>query len=75
MFKKYKWDGEFTDCMNNKKRGFLMIDAMIALLIISTNIIIFEDFSKTINENLNERRKVLIKKRINYEQQKGFYDD
>lgn len=75
MFKKYKWDGEFTDCMKNKKRGFLMIDAMIALLIISTSIIIFTDFSKTMNDNLEERRKVLIKKRINYEQQKGFYDD
>lgn len=75
MFKKYKWDGEFIDCMKNRKHGFLIIDAMIALLIISTSIIIFSDFNKTMNKNLEIRKKTLIKKRMNYEQQKGFYDD
>ncbi|GAA6112463.1 MAG: hypothetical protein M3005_02910 [Apilactobacillus sp.] len=61
--------------MKDKRNGFLMIDAMIALLIISTSIIVFSDFNATMNKNLDERKKVLIKKRISYEKQKGVYDD
>ncbi len=57
--------------MNN---GFIMIDSITALTLISVGMIFFCESNQYMYDNLGKARRTLIQKRIDYEKKKGFYD-
>lgn len=57
--------------MNN---GFIMIDSITALTLISVGMIFFCESNQYMYDNLGKARRTLIQKRIEYEKKKGFYD-
>lgn len=55
--------------------GFIMIDSITALTLISVGMIFFCESNRYMNNNLGKARHALIQKRIDYEKKKGFYDN
>lgn len=60
--------------MNRNISGFIMIDSIIALTIISIGIIFFCESNHYMNNSLNKARKELVRKRIENERKKGIYN-
>lgn len=55
-------------------RGFIMIDSITALTLISVGIIFFCEANQYMYTSLGKARSLLIQKRIDYEKKKGLYD-
>lgn len=54
--------------------GFIIIDSIMALTLISMGMIFFCESNQYMYNNLGKARRTLIQKRIEYEKKKGFYD-
>ena len=59
---------------NIMNKGFIMIDSITALTLISVGMIFFCESNQHMYDNLDKARRTLIQKRIDYEKRKGLYD-
>lgn len=60
----FKWDGEYI--ILKYKKAFTIADTLLALMLLSTGLVIYFDTIKVINNKTNESRKILIESRKNY---------